>query len=147
VDADASGLEPGVHETEMQLVWDDGQARRLSRCVPVVLTVKLASSVEEPVAAGPAAMPLGLRLTGASPSSGPFVFAYENPATAPVRCGVYDASGREVASLLDGEQSGGRHTITWRATDAEGRRVRPGVYMVRLALDGQVRNSRVVVVR
>ena len=30
---------------------------------------------------------------------------------------------------------------------AVGRRVRPGVYMVRLALDGSVQSSRVVVVR
>jgi hypothetical protein len=147
VDADASGLEPGVHETEMQLVWDDGQARRLARCVPVILTVEPASSVEGPTPPNSSTASLGLRLAGASPSSGPFVFAYENPKATHVLCGVYDASGREVASLSDADQTGGRHTITWRATDADGRRVRPGVYLVRLALDGQVRSSRAVVVR
>jgi hypothetical protein len=148
VDADASGLEPGVHESEMQLVYDQvGGWGTLARCLPVILTVEPASSVEGPVAANPPAPPLGLRLTGASPSAGPFVFAYENSAAAPVRCGVFDAAGREVVPLLDGEQPGGHHTITWRATDAEGRRVRPGIYLVRLAVDGQVRSSRVVVVR
>jgi hypothetical protein len=147
VDADASGLEPGVYESEMQVAYDGGGTGRTARCVSVILTVEPASSVGGPVAADPAAAPLGLRLTGASPSSGPFVFAYESPTAAQVRCGVYDASGREVVPLTDGEQPGGPHTITWRATDAEGRRVRPGVYLVRLALDGQVRSSRVVVVR
>jgi hypothetical protein len=148
VEADASGLEPGVHESEMQIVYDQvGGWGTLARCVPVILTVESVPPEGAPFAASPVAVPLGLRLTGASPSSGPFVLAYENPTAAHVRCGVYDASGREVAPLLEGEQAAGRHTITWRATDAEGRRVRPGVYMVRLVLDGQVRSSRVVVVR
>ncbi len=145
VDADASGLDPGVHESQMQLVYDQvGGWGTLARCLPVTLTVEPASSVEGP---HPAAAPPGLHLTGASLSSGPFVFAYECPRAGPVRCAVFDASGREVASLLESEQTAGPHTIIWRATDAEDRRVRPGVYMVRLALAGQVQSSRVVVVR
>jgi len=75
------------------------------------------------------------------------VFTYETITTSHVRCDVYDASGREVARLLDDEQPGGRHTVTWRAADAAGRLVRPGVYMVRLARDEEVRISRVIVVR
>jgi len=145
VDADASGLTPGVYEAEMQLVYErTGGWGTLARCLPVILTVEPASSVE---GSDPAALPLGLRLTSASPSSGPFVFAYGNPAPAHVRCGVFDAAGREVAPLLELAQPAGRRTVTWGATDAEGRRVRPGVYLVRLALDGQVRSTRVVVVR
>jgi hypothetical protein len=147
VDVDASGLEPGVYESEMQVVQGGGAFGGLARCLPAILTVEPASSVDGPIPPVSSTASLGLRLTGASPSSGPFEFAYESPAPTHVRCGVYDASGREVAPLLDTEQLEGQHTIIWRATDAEGQRVRPGVYLVRLALDGQVRSSRVVVVR
>ena len=144
VDADAGALEAGVYESAVQVEYDGGWSGRIARCVTAVLTVEPASAIGEP---DPAAVARGLRLTGASPSSGPFVFAYAIRQPTHVRCDVYDAAGREVAPLLDLAQDAGAHTVTWRATDAAGRRVRPGVYMVRLALDGSVQSSRVVVVR
>jgi len=150
VDADATGLEPGTHESEMQIAYDgfySGAPARSARCLPVILTVEPATSVEDSLPPHASAAPLDLRLAGANPSSGPFVFTYETITTSHVRCDVYDASGREVARLLDDEQPGGRHTVTWRAADAAGRLVRPGVYMVRLARDEEVRISRVIVVR
>ena len=145
VDADAVGLEPGVHECEMQLVYDgvyDGEPVQNARCLPVTLTVEPASSVEQPVST-PAA-PGRFKLAGPNPSSGTFVFTYEMLAASHVRCGVYDASGREVATLVDQELSAGWHTVTWTAAGPAGRRVQPGVYMVRLADNGTVRTSRLV---
>ena len=150
VDADATGLETGVHESEIQIAYDgfyDGAPSRSARCLPVFLTVEPATSIEDPPAPHASTAPVGLRLMGANPSSGPFVFMYETLTTSAVRCSVYDVAGREVAQLLDAEKPSGRHTVTWRAVDTDGRRVQPGMYMIRLASDGEARSSRVIVVR
>jgi hypothetical protein len=45
---------------------------------------------------------------------------------------IYDVNGRKVATLADGEQPAGRHTLTWKGTDTQGTRVAAGVYFVRL---------------
>jgi len=149
VDADATGLEPGVHESEIQLVYDgmyDGARVRNGRCLPAILTVTPGTSAADPVDPGDNGFPGNLRPAGANPSSGPFEFTFETRTASPVRCGVFDASGREVLSLLDDEASSGRHTVIWRAVDGSGRRVAPGVYLIRLSCDGETRGSRVVVV-
>ena len=97
VGADASGLEPGIHETEMQIVYDgtyDGAPVQNARCLPVILTVEPATAVhDQPWPQAPPA-PQHLDLEGPNPSSGPFVFTYEIPTTCHVRCGVHDAAGR-----------------------------------------------------
>jgi hypothetical protein len=51
---------------------------------------------------------------------------------------VYDAAGREVALLLDGDVLAGRHEVHWSAP------AKPGVYFARLdAPGGQHRIARV----
>jgi hypothetical protein len=46
---------------------------------------------------------------------------------------VFDATGRLVRTLIDGEYlEGGTHTIGWTGTDGNNARVSPGVYFVRL---------------
>jgi hypothetical protein len=143
VDADLTGVAPGEYQSEVEVEEDESVAR----CLPVTVTVRSAAAVDE-TALGPSGpVPLNLRVASANPFSGPFVLTYVNPAAAWVRCGVYDVSGREIARLLEGEQSGGPHTITWGAADASGDRVRPGVYAIRLEAGAVVRSRQVVVVR
>jgi hypothetical protein len=142
-DADLTGLAPGEYQSELQ-VEADGQ---IARCLPVTVTVASAAAVDGTASGQSGATPLDLRLMSANPFSGPFVLAYDNPAAAWVRCGVYDVAGREIDRLLDGQRSGGPLTITWGATDARGDRVQPGVYLIRLEAGGAVRGRRVVVVR
>ncbi|HDQ99224.1 MAG TPA: T9SS type A sorting domain-containing protein [candidate division WOR-3 bacterium] len=45
---------------------------------------------------------------------------------------VYDAAGRLVKTLVDGEHQPGVHRATWNGTDNHGRRVAHGVYFYRL---------------
>jgi hypothetical protein len=54
------------------------------------------------------------------------------PVAASVRLTVYDALGREIGTLLNGEQSAGYLTVTWNGTNDAGVRVASGVYFYRL---------------
>lgn len=142
VDAKLEGMEPGTYTTDVHITenW-------MERCVQVIADVEGPSGVESSAGNDPAA-PLTLRVTGANPSPEAFELSYESPATAVVRCAVYDAAGREVATILRAEeQSCGPHTLTWDGRDARGDRVMPGVYLIRLSSNGEERSGRVVVVR
>jgi hypothetical protein len=45
----------------------------------------------------------------------------------PAVCAVYDAGGRRVRTLWDGNLEAGRHELGWNAAD-----LTPGVYIVRV---------------
>lgn len=87
-------------------------------------------------------LPEAARLAPAYPN--PFatatVLAYELAAPGPVRLAVYDLLGREVALLLDGTASAGRHETTFDA-----RALPSGVY-VALLRTGYGRHTRTLVV-
>lgn len=77
-----------------------------------------------------------------NPSSGPRSIAFSTHVRGRVTLRVFDASGREVATLYDRELDAGRHTARF-STDRWGN----GVYFYRLEMDGRVRAGRLVVVR
>jgi hypothetical protein len=88
----------------------------------------------------------GLALHGATPN--PFrietSIRFDLAQDGPVHVGIYDVTGRRIQSLFDGgTASAGSNTVIWRGTDDSGRRVRSGVYYVRLEADG-VETSRPV---
>ncbi|MFD1468253.1 DUF4394 domain-containing protein [Hymenobacter caeli] len=80
--------------------------------------------------------------------------AYPNPATSGttlafalaragrVELSVFDALGRRVATQISAPLPTGPHTLRWETSG-----VRPGVYTVRLAVDGQPATTRQVVVQ
>ena len=53
-----------------------------------------------------------------------------------VDVGVFDVSGRRVATLHAGAFAAGRHAIRWDGSGAGGRPVAPGVYLVRMGSGG-----------
>lgn len=53
-----------------------------------------------------------------------------------VRLAIFDLSGREVATLLDGAATAGENHARWDGLDARGGRVRAGVYFARLDRGG-----------
>ena len=61
---------------------------------------------------------------------------YELPESGEVRLSVFDILGREVVTLVAGEQSAGRHSVTWNATDERGLRVSTGMYFYQLHAGG-----------
>ena len=68
---------------------------------------------------------------------------YDVAQTGPVRVVVYDALGRKVAGLVDGEQTAGRHEAVF-----DGTRLPSGVYLVRMTTGaGGVQSRRVTLLR
>ena len=99
-----------------------------------------------PAVAAPlsAALPaeIALRSVYPNPLATRAQIPYELPAAATVRLAVYDALGRQVAVLADGEREAGFHTAPLDAA-----RLAPGVYHVRLSADAFVGATRFTVVR
>lgn len=60
---------------------------------------------------------------------------------------IYDVSGRRVASVMDRTLSPGQHTVAWDGRGEDGMRLRSGVYLYELALDGQRAARRLVLTR
>jgi flagellar hook assembly protein FlgD len=58
-----------------------------------------------------------------------------------VRLEVFDAQGRRVRVLADASFAPGEHALAWDGTDANGQRVRPGVYLYRMTA-GAFREQR-----
>ncbi len=57
---------------------------------------------------------------------------------------VHDLNGRLVKRLMRGWQPGGERAVTWDGTDANGRRVAPGVYLARVRSGETRENQRIV---
>ena len=53
---------------------------------------------------------------------------YQLSALSPVQLTIYDISGHQVKTLVDGEQSAGDQSMIWNGTDDSGREVPAGIY-------------------
>jgi hypothetical protein len=73
--------------------------------------------------------------------------SYELPRAGYVTVAVFDAAGRRVRQLLDGPREAGRHLLRWDGRDDAGRAVAAGVYLVRVAGQGEVAVAKAVLVR
>jgi hypothetical protein len=104
------------------------------------------SVVSVPVAAEPGgpAVPrtLALEANYPNPFSGRTTLAFTVAQSGSVRLRVFDLLGREVARLVDGVVSAGRHTTTF-----DGSALASGIYLGRLESGGEVVTRRMMVVR
>jgi len=84
-----------------------------------------------------------LMLLGANPSSGSprTSVAYSLAQRGPVRLSIHDASGRCVATLVDGIEDAGMHQATWSEAELS------GVYFARLEAAGRVEIAKLVLVK
>jgi hypothetical protein len=69
------------------------------------------------------------------------------PKRAAVRAVVHDISGRLVRIVEDGTREPGEQAVAWDGAGASGARVRPGLYLLRLDVDGARFVRRVLVTR
>lgn len=94
-----------------------------------------ASSIENAYAGvGSEALPAAYALMQNTPN--PFgagtAIRFDLPVAGHTRVTVYDIEGRAVATLTDETRDAGRHSLTWDGRDSSGRRVGPGLYLVRM---------------
>ena len=64
-----------------------------------------------------------------------------------MRCIVHDLQGRIVRTLLDGTLEAGEHAIAFDGRGEDGRRVRPGLYLVRCIGPGLDRTRTLVMLQ
>jgi hypothetical protein len=100
--------------------------------------VQNVTGVDQP----PVAFGLSIR---PNPAVGVAGIEYSLPRAAPVRLRVFDVSGREVASLVDGMQPAGRHVAQWGAMDR--RSVHAGIYIVRFETPSGTQIQRLALLR
>jgi hypothetical protein len=72
---------------------------------------------------------------------------YAVPREGPVDLEVFDAEGRRLRSLAAGTVSAGNHHTAWDLADDSGRRVNPGLYVVRLRTRDATLTRKLMVVR
>ncbi len=67
-----------------------------------------------------------------NPFNATTVIEYELPIASDISLTVYDLSGREVVSLLEGHQAAGSYSLTWHGTDRYGKSLPSGIYFYRI---------------
>ena len=72
---------------------------------------------------------------------------YSLPKEAQVSAKVFDVAGRVVRSFGEGPVAAGWHVLSWNLADESGQRVGPGLYFVRLSVDGRTMMRHVTVLR
>lgn len=110
------------------------------------LTVTLGSGASAaPLPTAGAARLLGNAPNPFNPST---TIAYELPAAgAAVRLVIYDLAGRQVRTLVDGDQAGGRQFARWDGRDDAGQGVPAGVYLYRVSASGDELVGKMVLVK
>jgi hypothetical protein len=90
---------------------------------------------------------LAFSLASANPVRGAATLRLALPAPAHVRVSVYDAAGRVVRTLADGEREAGTWTLAWDGADGDGRASASGLYFARLDVAGRQLVLRIVFTR
>ena len=100
------------------------------------------------LSAGSAALPQQFALGANYPN--PFnpstIIPYQLPTAMHVRLEMFNILGQHIATLVDGERSGGFHTTRWDATNAAGQAMAAGVYFYRLSGAGVHATRRMVLI-
>jgi flagellar hook assembly protein FlgD len=89
-----------------------------------------------------------LRVYGNPARSGSVSLRFGTTRAARVEMKVYDVAGRLIRTIVDGHYRPGAYTVAWNGADGDGRRVRGGVYFVRIRRDGGADEAqRIVMLR
>jgi hypothetical protein len=78
------------------------------------------------------ALAFGVRPTFPNPARTHCRIAFDLPGPTRVTIEAFDVAGRRVARLADGRFEAGAQTLSWNLDDRQGRRVPPGLYLVRV---------------
>ncbi len=79
-----------------------------------------------------------------NPARGEVAMAVDVARAQKVELGVFDVSGRRVATIHSGRLAAGRHAFRWNGVQDGGRAAAPGVYLVRMAAEDREQVVRLV---
>ncbi len=79
-----------------------------------------------------------------NPARGEVAMAVDVARAQKVELGVFDVSGRRVATIHSGRLAAGRHAFRWNGVQDGGRAAAPGVYLVRMAAEDRDQVMRLV---
>jgi hypothetical protein len=122
-----------------EFVADDGDANPMGGLPPPL-------PHPTPLAAGTATL-VELHTTTPNPARGECRVRFALSRAAPVTLAIYDAGGRRVRRLVSGPLEPGEHAVHWDLRDEAGAGCRSGLYFARLQAGGEVRRSRVLVLK
>lgn len=78
-----------------------------------------------------------------SRQSGTISFALAKAAH--IRVEVYNLRGQKLTTILNDRRASGSHSIPWNCQDDSGKRVRPGIYLIKLSTGKEQHYSRIVI--
>jgi len=115
---------------------------------PVSLPGYVPQTIAQVVEVGetPPAAGLTLGTPVPHPARGGTRFNYVLPRDGHARLALFDAAGRRVRRLLDGERPAGAGSVLWDGRNDAGRHLPAGTYFARLEAHGVQRSRRVVVI-
>ena len=111
--------------------------------IEIIGLVALAGVDDEPRAS----LHLSLEPSRPNPTAGASALSFALPQAGRASLEVFDANGRLVRTLVDGQLDAGAHHTEWRGTDNAGRPVASGLYYFRLSTPEGARRRTVVVLR
>lgn len=125
-----------------------GWSREIAHGEPVALALsgiarrlRLEVLADGPVTPTPRAT--ALRAAGPNPFRESASLAFSIARSGPLRWDVFDLAGRRVVSGSRAVEAG-EHVVTWDGRDDAGRRVEPGLYLLRWQADGRTGTARLV---
>lgn len=92
-------------------------------------------------------MPARLSQNYPNPFNPATTISYYLPAACHARLAVYDAAGRIVATLVDGEQESGHYSLSWNGLENSGDAAVSGVYFYKLFAGKETLASKMVLLR
>ena len=135
-------------EAERMVVFAGDGTRNDTWALPLLRTRKTSEDEREtPALSAPSATGPQLRAPRPNPFDGGADLEFTLPMTTQVSLAVYDAGGRAVRHLADGNYAAGMHQVRWDGRDANGRLAASGLYFVRLASAGTVVIQKAVLAR
>ena len=134
--------------TWIQLLLD-GAYHRASAPIAAGRAIKFTTQFGNGIEEGAAAKPGSVLSLVAAPTiaSGDINIKVSVPHAGRTRLAVYDAQGRLVRTLAATSSLLPATSLAWNGSDAYGRRLPPGVYVIRLELDGASVGHKVVLSR
>ena len=100
------------------------------------------TAVDELAEAVPAPSAYALSQNFPNPFNPVTTITYDLLKPAHVTLTIYALTGQKLATVVSGHQQAGHYQVAWDGKDAAGRAVASGLYLYRLAIEGQQKQAR-----